>query len=129
MVLTAEFRVRAVDGPAPERPTMPNVFVRGLTRIAGKWLAVDGLDAGRFRRALATGEVIGTCRVSWCEGWMIAIPEPDKAATPIEWFTARCAECGAEVAAPGGRMLRRSSRWDEAPDGYWSRRLKALKKG
>jgi len=56
----------------------------------------------RWKRAIATGEVIGTCRA--CGGYLVPDDPPVVDTNPVQWFTARCLDCGHEVAAPGGRV-------------------------
>lgn len=40
----------------------------------------------------------------------------------VTWYEARCRACGKEVAAPNGRVMRRSSRHTETPRGWLERR-------
>jgi len=56
----------------------------------------------RWKRAAATGEVVGTCFV--CGGYLIPDDPGWARASVIQWFVARCLDCGHEVAAPGGRL-------------------------
>jgi hypothetical protein len=58
----------------------------------------------KWRSAAATGEVIGTCRD--CGGWMIPDDPTYNDEAPLVWFTARCLDCGHEVASPEGRLSR-----------------------
>jgi hypothetical protein len=70
--------------------------------------------------------IVGTCRE--CQGSLQAI-EPDAhdhsgEEGQITWYEARCATCGEEIAAPNGRIFRRSSRWSETPGDWLSGREK-----
>jgi len=57
----------------------------------------------KWARAIATGEVIGTCRV--CGGFLVPNDPGWPEASTIDWYIASCLDCGHEVAAPGGRIL------------------------
>jgi hypothetical protein len=64
--------------------------------------------ADRWKHATATGEVIGTCRE--CGGYLIPDDVGWTELSPMQWFTASCLDCGHEVAAPGGRVLKHRER-------------------
>lgn len=89
----------------------------------------DPLAAGLYGRVVLGGEInpvmwaqaddsaqiVGTCRDNDCDGYLVVDPPKEYGPTPLTWFEARCLKCGHQVAAPGGRLLRRSSRWTERP--------------
>lgn len=82
--------------------------------IYRRLLADDGeLDSRAWNRAAEGGEHVGTCR--GCGSYLLA--RPTHQAGPITWYTAVCAPpgCGKEIAAPGARYLRRSSRRSQMP--------------
>lgn len=77
----------------------------------GLWSAIAGMGLirpDRWDHAAATGEVIGIC--SACGGYLV----PDDLGWPeystIEWFNARCLDCGKECAAPNGHLLKHRER-------------------
>jgi hypothetical protein len=81
------------------------------------------LNTAAWNRAAGGTEFVGTCRV--CGDHMVA--EPTVTTGRTDWYVARCinAECHHEVASPDGRILRRSTRRDEMPQGFWEKRTGA----
>lgn len=78
---------------------------KGLWR---KMIGPDGLvNAVIWELANASGDVIGTCRVRQCGGYL-AVDTPPDVFGLTDWFYARCLKCGQEVVSPKGRVLRRS---------------------
>ena len=74
--------------------------------------------------------VVGTCREPKCGGLLQAMPTHEDGTRA--WYGAACLDCGHEVWAPAGRLLRRSSRRTEMPEGAWEYReqlLTRLKEG
>lgn len=75
--------------------------------------------------------VVGSCRscsLANRHGDLVAIPASmhDHMGEDgeVTWYEARCLACGTEVAAPNGRVLRRSSRHAETPRGWLEAREK-----
>lgn len=104
------------DGPAfdPAQHGLWQRFVDGDQVAHGAWL-----------RACAEHTFVGTCRV--CGDYLTpAYPEQLDGRTDYE---ARCRSerCGHTVVAPGGRLLRRSSRHSQMPAGWWDHRFKTAK--
>lgn len=68
----------------------------------------------------SVGEFVGTCRV--CGDNLVA--EEKRTEGKVTWRIARCinAKCKHEYASPEARILRRSSRHDEMPTGFWAKR-------
>lgn len=72
----------------------------------------DTINVGQWNRARAERGIVGSCRL--CGGHLVP-QETEPRIVALEWFEARCILCGHEIAAPGGRVLRRSSRHSEQP--------------
>jgi hypothetical protein len=77
----------------------------------GLWTAMT--YAGHIRydaweRAVATGEVIGNCRL--CGGYLVPDDFGWAEESHIRWFTARCLDCGHEWSAPDGKVLKHRER-------------------
>ena len=98
----------------------------------------DHINHGAWLRARAEGAHVGTCRR--CGEYLIAL-EPYEHTNGRVDYEAHCRReivatmvagkrtvtgCEWTFNAPGGRILRRSSRHDEMPDGYWESRLRGL---
>lgn len=83
--------------------------------------SMGSILAESWRRAIAAREIVGLCRR--CEGLLFAVATE---ADEVEWFTAECNQCWAEMAAPNGYILRRSARHREMPAGAWDRRTKYM---
>lgn len=83
-----------------------------------------------WRRAVNGKEIVGSCRQGGCGGFLKAVDtqQSGSEASRIDWYGAECLNCGHEVTAPNGRVLRRSSRLGEMPDGWWAKRNDTLKK-
>lgn len=79
-----------------------------------------------WHRANDRREIVGTCRVRLCGGLMQAVDTQEDGGG-ITWYGAECLNCGHEVVAPNGRVLARSSRHHEMPDGWWGRRNETFK--
>lgn len=79
-----------------------------------------------WRRAVEAATSVGTCREDGCGGELIPL-RPRERDGPIAWYEAECSTCGHTVAAPAGRVLRRSSRHDEMPSGWWTDRITAIR--
>jgi hypothetical protein len=90
--------------------------------IYRRLLADDGLHHSAWNRAVELGEHVGTCR--WCGGYLLG--DPTHQAGQITWLGGHCTnpQCGREFATPNGAALRRSSRHDEMPAGWWLLRAK-----
>lgn len=102
----------------PHTPDTPrfDALSHGLWR---RVLAGDGMiNTAMWNRARAERGFVGTCRE--CGGHLA--PEPVTTVGQVEWYTAACISCGHEVAAPGARILRGSSRFSEMPPGWWEQR-------
>lgn len=86
---------------------------------AGLWaFVVTGgrVDDSVWRRASANSEIVGVCRE--CGGYVMPADPPDYGEkTAIRFYVARCGECGREIVAPGGRVLRGSARLTERSAG------------
>lgn len=83
-------------------------------RQCGLWQSVahsGQIKTGAWGDAAAAGGVIGTCRS--CGGYLVPDDPYRYGDTPLEWYIARCLECGHECAAPGGRVLHKSGRASE----------------
>lgn len=80
------------------------------------------INTREWNLAVQSGEMVGDCR--FCGNNMR--PWPTEIAGQITWYTAQCvfSQCGRVIAAPNGEMLRRSSRHDEMPSGFWNGRAK-----
>jgi hypothetical protein len=62
-----------------------------------------------WARAENDHEIVGTCRVPRCAGYLFVDTPPrcaNEGQQPIPWYFARCSECNTEVVSPGGRTLR-----------------------
>lgn len=86
-----------------------------------RFVVDDQVDSRQWLRARATGDLVGDCS---CGGYLA--PGEVYHNGHVEWYEARCITCGREVAAPGGRVLRRSSRHAEQPAGWWEQRIEAM---
>ena len=79
---------------------------------------------GAWWRAADGKELVGTCRqpagANVCPGHLVA--EYPEEVNGIWWYTATCLKCGYDVIAPNGKVLPRSSRRSEMPEGGWERR-------
>lgn len=72
----------------------------------------------------AWSHMVGSCRA--CEkGHLIAQTQHNRGPKDVTWFEAKCSNCGHEVAAPQGKILRESSRHSEMPPGFWSYRTRS----
>lgn len=88
---------------------------------------VDGQDfinEPAWHRANNRRELVGACRQPKCGG--LLQPQDTHESNGITWYSAACLNCGHEVVSPNGRVLRRSSRRHEMPDGWWDRRMNTL---
>jgi len=85
----------------------------------------DRINHGAWLRARAEGAHVGTCRI--CGDYLIPAAPYEHTDGRVD-NEAHCRACTATVNAPGGRILRRSSRLDEMPSGWWENRLKGLAK-
>ena len=93
-----------------------------------RFLNDDGdLRSTTWNAAVEGGEHVGTCRR--CGFYLLG--RPTHQAGPIVWYGAYCTNpgCGWEMAAPNGEILRRSSRHNEMPSGFWADRVAARKEG
>jgi hypothetical protein len=88
-----------------------------------RYVRGDYIDHAAWLRACAAGELVGTCR--WC-GDQLA-PRPAEEVSKIWWYEADCRTCTKIYAAPGGRILKRSSRHTEQPAQWRTERNKRLK--
>lgn len=93
-------------------------IARSMLDNSGMWL-----NTAAWQRAAGGGQFVGTCRV--CGDHMVADTTREEGKTT--WYTARCigAGCHHEVVMPNGRVLRRSARHDEMPQGFWAKRTGA----
>ncbi len=76
-------------------------------RQCGLWQSVVAggeIKRDAWRNAAASGEIVGTCRN--CGGYVVPDDPSEYNDIPLQWYVARCLECGGEVAAPGGRVGR-----------------------
>jgi hypothetical protein len=85
------------------------------------------VDADAWRHASNEGELVGQCRRPGCGGYLTVDQPQPYPGVDLVWYLARCLKCDNEVAAPGGRVLRRSGRHHEAPD-FWAQRTEQLKR-
>ena len=90
--------------------------------VFGRFVAGDHVDSGQWNRARAAGEIVGVCRV--CGGYLKALGVYQVGR--VEWYEARCIDCGHEITAPGGRVLRRSARFTEQPVEWRDSRIARL---
>lgn len=72
----------------------------------------DTINTAAWNRARAERGIIGSCRL--CGGHLVPL-ETDPNVGPLDWYEAECVLCHHPIAAPGGRVLRRSSRHSEQP--------------
>jgi len=89
---------------------------------------IDGIfiNTPAWHHANDSRDIIGSCRQPKCGGLLQAIDTHTE--NKITWYAAECLNCGHEVTAPNGRVLARSSRLNEMPDGWWSRRIDTLRR-
>lgn len=74
----------------------------------------------RWLRLARAQAVVGQCRK--CGGNLVPIEPPedeDGEVGEIAWYEMRCVACDTEIAAPNGRVLKRSSARSEMPPGWW----------
>ncbi len=72
--------------------------------LFGKLVQHGSIRSDEWRRAVADGSFVGTCRV--CGGFLRPdAPQADESRTSVEWYTAACVLCGHEYAAPNGNTL------------------------
>lgn len=83
------------------------------------------LNPAAWQRAHEGREIVGACRNSGCEGKLHTVPT--HRAGSITWYGAKCDTCEGETASPNGRILARSARHHEMPDGWWERRSEHLR--
>jgi hypothetical protein len=91
------------------------------------------IPGDRWATLSTTAEVIGSCRqarhgAKVCGGDMFTMPidphqSPD---APLKWQDAECGTCRHQVTIPNGRVLRRSSRHEEMPSGWFQERARRL---
>lgn len=86
----------------------------------------DFIHSGEWNRLAERGGIVGTCRRPKCGGLMKGLPTHQEG--KLTWYSAECLNCGAEIAAPDGKTLQRSTRRDEMPSGAWDRRIDILAK-
>lgn len=98
-----------------------NALEHGLFRWVVERVAIDEYQ---WNRARAESGLVGTCRL--CGGHLRPLPTEPEGTSAIAWLEARCVLCGHEIASPGGRVLRRSSRRSEQPPGWWEWRESQL---
>lgn len=81
------------------------------------WRAADGKELiGNCRQPAAKGKI--------CPGYLVAsFPEQ---VNGVWWYEATCLACGRDVVAPNGKVLPRSSRRSEMPEGGWERRINSI---
>lgn len=81
------------------------------------WRAAEGKElVGNCRQPAAGGKI--------CPGHLVALHAEEHSG--IWWFEATCLACGREVVAPNGKVLPRSSRRSEMPEGGWERRINTI---
>ena len=100
----------------------------------------DRINHGAWLRVRAEGGFVGTCRR--CGDYLVPLAPYEHTDDRVD-YEAHCRReivatmvggkrqvegCEWTLSAPGGRMLRRSSRHDEMPTGWWENRLKGLAK-
>lgn len=94
--------------------------------IYRRLLLEDGsIDSIAWNRAAEEGAHVGTCR----ECGFHTVANPTYQAGSITWYSGYCTNaqgCGKEFAAPNGGALKRTSRRQEMPAGFWDARMKAL---
>ncbi len=84
---------------------------------AGLWpryVTGGAIDHAQWLRARAESQFVGTCRR--CGDYLV--PDPPAELAGRTDYTARCRraeECGYELAAPGGRVMRHSGRRSDQP--------------
>lgn len=98
----------------------------------------DRIDHAAWLRAGAEGGFVGSCRR--CGDYLTPLYPDDRGKERFD-YEAHCRRhivvtyvdgkrhvegCGAEVNAPGGRLLRKSGQHNEMPRGWWDRRLAAF---
>lgn len=86
----------------------------------------DFIHSVEWNRLAERGAIVGTCRRPNCGGLMKGLPTHEEG--KIIWYGTECLNCGAQMAAPNGRVLIRSSRRTEMPSGVWDRRIDLLAK-
>jgi len=100
---------------------------RFKTGVSSRFIDSMGfLVEATWNEAVQRKQPIGTCRKPDCGGQIM--PRKTYEEGKVVWFDADCNNCGVAIAAPGGRVLRRSSRRDEQPIGWWDQRDQQLKK-
>lgn len=85
------------------------------------------LDDAAINRARAEHGFVGTCRE--CGGHLVVARGRNHDGAEIQWTDLECIDCRKETAAPNGKVLRRDSRHHHMPNGWWARRIAALKTG
>lgn len=86
----------------------------------------DFIHSVEWNRLAERGGIVGNCRQPKCGGLLKALPTHEDGKRT--WYGAECLNCGHEIAAPDGKVLRRSSRRNEMPSGTWDRRMDILTK-
>lgn len=79
-----------------------------------------------WQRAHEAREIVGTCRRTGCVGKLRTLPTHQ--AGPITWYGAVCDTCGGEISSPSARILSRSGRHHQMPEGWWDRRTSHLRR-
>jgi hypothetical protein len=106
-------------------PVVENVPPGGLSRgLVGNDSTL--VSKVRWNELARMGAVVGTCREPGCGGALHAVAPSEHDAQgedgAITWYETRCTNCGKELAAPNGRILRRSSLQGEMPSGWLAQR-------
>ncbi len=96
------------------------------TGLGYRFTQGDTIISGLWNRARAEQGIVGSCRL--CGGHLTPLPTEERIGT-LEWFEARCLLCQHEIASPGGRVLRRSSRHSEQPVEWRETRMARLLAG
>lgn len=88
--------------------------------------AMDYIIESTWEDAAKRKQPVGGCRHGACGG--LLMPRHMYEVGKVQWFDADCDNCGSTVSSPGGRVLRRSTRRDEMPPGWWDKRMENIKK-
>ncbi len=90
-------------------------------RLWPRHITGGAIDHPAWLRACAERSYVGNCR---CGDYLVPEP-PEQIGQRLDYRAAcRRDECSYELEAPGGRVLRRSSRHSEMPGGWWDHRFK-----
>lgn len=121
-------RTAAPDEPEPTTAPVVEIWNHHVHGIWKRFYFGDEgitLDSAAVNRARAEHGFVGTCRQ--CGGNIAVVRGRNHNGAEVDWMDFACVSCGHEVAAPNGKRLARDSRHNHMPQGWWARRMAALK--